>query len=337
MKIKLMAICFAVLLASHYAYACEAHRIDVLKSGESAGATVASVTGQYSEFDPSSSDDHRFESSTVQFGIGRNLGERWSVQVSVPYLDRELDGESERGIGDAVALGVYRLYDTKNRNVTIDVYAGIKMPTGDAGALKSEAASADVHAADEHHMVDMSAATASPAKHGDEMHMPAESTTMTPADDEEADHHSSGHHLALGSGSWDALAGVIVRAGKGLWSSVLDIQYIVRTEGDYNYKYGNNTFAKAGVYRDMDIWSGTGRKLLAGMETSAEWREESELDGVKQSGTKQTAAYLGPTVIFQANSVWSGFAAYDFPVCNRDEGLDGSAEMRIRLGLTAMF
>jgi hypothetical protein len=286
----------------------------------------------FSDFDAPSDGGHDFESASLQLLISHRLNSSWSVQASVPYLDRELDGESESGLGDASIIGVYNVYESRGeqRAVRVDIYGGLKMPTGDSDRLKEEQA-VDEGGGEEH-----AHAQKSLARHAGEHH--DEEEMAEPADDHAAEHHaahSDGHHLALGSGSWDPIAGAIVRVDQEAWRFSADIQYVLRTEGDYDFEYGDGLFARAAALHN--VADSEEMSVHLGVAVSAEWSDDNEVDGVTQDGSGKEAGYVGPIIQVNMGESVALSASLDLPVYNEDDGLSGAADYRVRAGFAGMF
>lgn len=303
------------------ASACDIHGTPVLWTAEASAPLAAGVHGQYSEYKKDNGD---FTSASLQALLNGRFGERWGWQIGVPYVDRTLGDESESGLGDATALLMYRAWTAtgEDRSGSIDVYGGVKLPTGDSDRLAEEGG--DVHAADERH----AGAFGRLIGHAGHVHEEAE---VHDEADASADPHAGGHHLALGSGSWDAIAGVRGNLKAGRWGYTFDAQYTFRTEGDYNYQFGNEALVRAGAgyYVRESIW--------AGAELSGEWRDKDELHGVAQEGSDKKAVYAGPAVRMGFGKALAVSAAIDVPIANRDDNLSGSADFRARASAAFSF
>lgn len=317
---KYVCIVFAFCIAE--SWACDSHKTAVFPVENSANkAWSAGISGQSSRYDRDG-DGPSFDSFTTQLSASRRFGESWMIQLGVPFHDRELDDESESGWGDASVTAAVNLFRDASENPSfIDAYAGVKMPTGDSDRLAEEQ-KANHHADAEHAKHRM-------ARHGGEMHGESE-----PMDQHMShDSHAAGHHLALGSGSWDFFTGITMRHHAGAWRFRAEVQYVIRTEGDYEYRYGNEFFARGGVYRAVNF--GT-LDCRLGLSVSAEQRDANEMDGVK-SGPDKNDAYAGPEAMVRWNEWLDVMLAYDFPVAHEDDGLAGSADHRARFGAAISF
>jgi len=301
--------------------ACESHKISVASPSWSGGRSLAAgLDGQYSHYDRVP-EGEEFDAFTAQVAGSYKIGHDWLVQFGVPYHDRMLGEDEEAGWGDASLLVAFTAFEqaSGDMQIAVDVYAGIKMPTGDSDRLAGESGSDH----EEHHVIQHN------ALHAVEIH--AENAMLSAP--ENGVHHSAGHHLALGSGSWDIPAGVVVRHKTDRWTLRAELQYVIRTKGDYDYQFGNELFARGGFFRSVD--SGAGIWHL-GLSASAEQREANRTDGV-ETGSDKSAAYAGPALWFELNKRLQLMAAYDFPVAQRDMGLSGSADQRARAGVMWLF
>lgn len=297
-------------------FACDSHKIAVASSSWGEGQHWAvGVDGQYSRYGEEAPGSD-FDALTLQWSASRKLSDRCLLQMGVPYHDRSLGSDRESGLGDlsVIASGSVLQRTSGSGAFVLDIYAGIKAPTGDDSLLAEESGEEPGHL--EHSL----------SRHAGEVH-----GHMAESSEEEAS-HSAGHHLALGSGSWDFPAGFALR--QKLDSLVLRFegQYIFRTEGSYEYRYGDELFARAGAFWSMN----SGHNILLGLVASGEKRNASKVDGEVAGGSKE-AAYVGPQFQVNVGGRISFMAAYDFPVYHRDEGLGGAADQRVRAGGIWLF
>lgn len=302
----------AALLAAVRAVACDVCAVHVTHTPASAaGRFNVSVFEQYSTFDPTSEEPEAFSSYTTQFGVGYRIDDRWSLQLGVPYLDRKLDEREEDGVGDLTAVAVFRVHtaaDDKGIR-TIDVFAGLKAPTGNTDPLAEDAPIA----------ID-----AEEAGHDHEH-----------ADGEEEHSHGDGHHLSLGSGSWDGLVGLHAVHAMSRFQGLVDAQYAIKTEGDYDYEYGDEfTWRIGGQF----VLIPDGQKLLtAGVDVSGEISGDNTVRGETVEDTGKTATYVGPALTFAFKERLNLMAAVDFPIQGGDEGVHGAADERVRASLSFLF
>jgi hypothetical protein len=330
-SVKLMVV--GMVGSVGVAMACDICATPVV-SDAGAGSTSVSVFEQYSDYETGSKGESAFTSSTTQLSVHRRLHERWAVQVGLPWVDHELGDESESGLGDATALVLYRpiLVKKEGRRVQVDLYGGVKMPTGDTDELQDERDAA----------LAKQAATAEDAHghaHAMGVRVAGHAGHDHGAEAAEAEHdesgHATGHHLSLGSGSWDGIVGV-----QGLWQQgralgTGEFQYTLRTEGDYDFQYGDEWVGRLGAYW-MALESASG-SLAVGAEGSVESMDENEVLGVEQEGSSKDVAYVGPSLQGVLRDRLSGTLAWDIPVDGENEGVHGAADTRVRASLAVTF
>lgn len=265
---------------------------------------------QSSTYDAPASGGHTLDSQTIQFGANTRIGAHWTLTGVLPYQDRALDGgEIETsGWGDLSLTASYRIQEESAASrVSLDLYGGVKMPTGDSDALSDEAPS-EAHEGPGHR-----------AHHAVEAHT----------------HHPHGHHMALGSGSWDFIGGIRAGARLDRWSADADAQYILRTEGDYAFTYGDQFTVRASL---LHAWTVVGsHRIQAGAELTTEWRDDNESAGVAQAGSGKSAAYAGPSLRYRVGDAFTAALAWDWPVTSENEGLHGAADERVRASLAYAF
>jgi hypothetical protein len=320
----LLIIIFALLVRSA-AEACDICATYVALAGrESAGRTTISLYELYSQYDRPSGGGHKFESYTTQFAAGYWLTDRWAAQLGVPYVYRKLNDQSESGIGDATLILLHRAVDrfVEDNLYRIDVYGGVKMPTGDSDLLRDEREA---------------------LAHGDggSMHRHAGHThdhsAPATAHGHEADGggHAVGHHLAPGSGSWDGIVGVKGLVKQGRWLGLAETQYNLRTKGDHGFRHGDEWSWRVGAH--YYAWLTEERSWTLGVDVSGEWRDENRVDGQKREGSDKSGVYVGPATGFTWGDRLHLAAAYDIPVSERNKGLSGAADRRARVSLAWSF
>lgn len=178
-------------------------------------------------------------SSITQLIAGFRITDRFSVQMSLPFIYRQYkrpDGfEIQRGnvagVGDFSVVGNFTIYRTAQTAAaapdpkslataasgkdgamakdnpelpffaTVNLIGGIKFPTGNPSCIKEEFKEVDVEGA------------------------PPSGV--------------HGHDLALGSGSYDGLVGLAAYVRYHSLFFEADTQYAIRTVGAYDYRYAN--------------------------------------------------------------------------------------------------
>jgi hypothetical protein len=256
---------------------------------------------------PNEADQH-LESSITQVFAGYQFSDRAGLQFNLPLIYRSfkrpdglggIERGTESGLGDVSLLGSLALYSDmgKRSTVRLDLLAGVKFPTGNTHRL-----------AEEFHEIE------NPIGPPSGIH---------------------GHDLTRGSGSYDGLVGGSAFAGSGRWFVAGTLQYAVRSEGDYSYRFAN----------DLTWTGGPGAFLLSREDltlslqavVSGEHKGLDTFQGAAAEDTGLTSVYLGP----QLNLTWSGKLSaqvgVDLPVSIHNSSLQVVADCRVRAGLTWRF
>lgn len=307
MKTLSVSVFASACLAACAARACDVCATHVaLGSWESDHRFSLSLYNQFSRFD----DGHELDSLNSQLAAQWWVSDRFAVQAGAPYIRRELDGETESGIGDATLLGIFRVYRSANGGdaTIVDIYAGVKLPTGDSDPLKEDQEAAEEAREHEEHGHDA----------GGGGHAP----------------HAHGHVIATGSGSTDGIFGARALVKRGRWQASAGAQYILRTEGDHDYEYGDDLILGASA-RWYALLSDD-NSVAIGIDVSSDDREPDSVLG-EEGEDNPTAAYAGPAIDVNLGENLSLNAALDLPIAGRNEGLHGAADHRVRLGLGWLF
>ena len=249
----------------------------------------------------------RLDSSITQLFAGYNFSHSVGVQLNVPLISRSfrrpegfaIDRGTESGLGDISLTGhlnAYR-YESMDWTVSWNLLAGIKLPTGDSGRLAEELNEVEVPGAPESGV--------------------------------------HGHDLTLGSGSVDGLVGSSVYAR---WKRLFvgaSVQYAIRAEGDYDYRFANDL-----------TWSGGPGVLLALQDDytislqancTGETKGKDTFAGEKAEDTGITAVYLGPEIIATWKDKLSAELSLDLPVSIDNTALQLVPDYRVRAALTWRF
>jgi hypothetical protein len=144
-----------------------------------------------------------------------------------------------------------------------------------------------------------------------------------------------GHDLALGSGSFDGLAGTGFFAR---WQRLFvtgTIQYAIRSQGDFGYQFANDWiwFGGPGVY----LLLGHERTLSLQAVVSGESKSQDTIGGVPTGDTAITAVYLGPQINVTWTSQLSAQIGADLPVSIVTTGQQVVPDYRVRAALTWRF
>ena len=227
--------------------------------------------------------DQYLNSFITQLIIGKSfLDDRLVLQANVPLIYRDyrraegfdIDEGTESGLGDISLLARYEVYHyepseaprsaksavespTPRPSVHVNLFGGVKLPTGDSSRLKEEFEEVEVEGAPESGI--------------------------------------HGHDLALGSGSVDGIIGGDVFARFGNWFFQGVLQYTIRSEGDYSYQYANDLSWSCGP--GWYALRETGRSFALQCVLSGETKDTDRFDGESAADTGITAVYLGPQIL----------------------------------------
>lgn len=260
------------------------------------GDGLPNVAGQY------------LNSSISQFFAGNNFTERVGIQLNLPVIYRSYKrpngfGGTEygtvSGIGDQSLLGNFMpiLHEKRNATFRWTVTGGVKFPTGDAQRLEEEAFEIE-----------------DPIGPPSGIH---------------------GHDLALGSGSYDGLIGTAVFARWKRAYLAANLQYAIRSEGDFDYEYANDlTWAGGpGAY----VLLSEKHSLSVQMVVSGEHKGLDTFHGRPAEDTGITAVYLGPVFTYTWREDLSAFLGFDLPVSIQSTALQVVPSYRLRGGITWHF
>ena len=250
----------------------------------------------------------RMDSSVSQVAAGVHFNDRFGVQFSLPIIHRSfrraegggIDEGTESGIGDA-AFGlnyVLARRDSVNWTLAWELRGGVKFPTGDSSRLREE----------------------------------TEEETPVPGQIESGIH---GHDLALGSGSWDAYVGSEVYARYRRWFITGDVQYAIRTEGDFNYQYANDLTWGGGP--GFYVIYGEAWTLALQARVSGEYKEKDEFDGAKAEDTAITSVFLGPHLSLSWRGQIGAELGAALPVSIANSALQAVPDWRVYGGFVWRF
>ncbi len=263
---------------------------------QSDGHEVSNPAGQY------------LDSSISQVFAGYNFSSRIGVQFNVPVIYRSyrrtdgmggIDQGSVSGIGDVSLLGNFLLYQklTEKHTFTWSILGGVKFPTGNTGRLKEEF-----------------------------------NEVEDPVGPPSGVH---GHDLTLGSGSYDGLVGTSAYARWGRWFGTVQVQYAIRSTGDYDYRFADDLtwLGGPGYYLFMKEKCSLGLQAVV----SGEYKGLDQFQGAAAEDTGVTAVYLGPYLTFAWGRNLSAQAGVDFPVSMDNTSLQIVPDYRVRAAFTWHF
>ena len=259
------------------------------------GVKTSNPSGQY------------LDSAISQLFAGYNLTERAGLQLNVPVIYRSfkrpegfaIDHGTESGLGDVSILGNVVVYREMEEKFTFNwsVLGGIKFPTGDTARIKEEFTEVEV-----------------PGAPPSGIH---------------------GHDLTLGTGSFDGIVGTAVytRWNRGFFTA--NLQYAIRTKGDFDYQFANDLTWSGGPGVYLVLSHNYTLGLQAVVAGEAKGRDTFQGDKAEDTGV--VAVYLGPQISFTWREKLSAQVALDLPVSIRNTALQTVPDYRLRAGLTWHF
>jgi hypothetical protein len=157
---------------------------------------------------------------------------------------------------------------------------------------------------------------------------------LNPADPEFAA-GIGGHDLALGSGSFDGLVGTDLFARWKRLFATAALQYGIRSEGDFSYRFANDLSWNGGpgVYLLLQ----DERTLSLQVAVSGETKGQDTVEGVATDDTAVTSVFLGP----ELNATWgenvSAALGAALPVYIHSSGDQIVPGYRVRATITLRF
>lgn len=304
-------------------------------NGPSEQSFTLAVSEQFSSYDRTDAGsgnvrDGEFtrEFSTTQLTGGYDVTEQFGVQVSVPLIIRRFterrrfqdSSDSETGIGDIAIFGSFTPIARRSvaQSLFVTLTTGIKLPTGDTGSL-SDSIQADDTA-------DSSEPDEDPAARN--ILQLAHHTVSTSG-------AGGGRILSIGSGSFDYIFGASVSGRRDRLFYLAAIQYTIRTEGDFNYRFDNDLVWSSGpgVYALLD--DDYSLAVRAGL--SGEHKDKDTLNGVEVAGSQLSNIFAGPELLATFGSHWTGELALDLPISTDTTDATLETDWRVRAGLGYRF
>ena len=144
-----------------------------------------------------------------------------------------------------------------------------------------------------------------------------------------------GHDLALGSGSYDGVVGTGIFTRWEKLFLTANLQYAIRTEGDFHHQYDNDlTWAGGpGVYLALN------HKYTLGLQAvvSGETKGKDTFSGVPDGDSAATLVYLGPQINLTWGTRMSAQLGVDLPVSMANSGAQVMPNYRVHAALTWRF
>lgn len=342
-----LALASLVLAGAGSALACSCDQCSLyLGSGPVTGNLRTGVFAQYADLETkiTGSTEHNnlgesVNSLNVQAFLEYRVRERLTLQVNVPYLNRDyrqlqggaLKDGSESGLGDVSLLARYAVLAGRDAASSwrVELLGGVKLPTGDSDRLREETAPGPAGADHDSEAVHSRLARHAAGDHAGSGHAEADSS--------EDDHNESvihEHNLALGSGSTDGLLGVAARGEREGWYGRGQAQYWLRTEGDHAYRYGNDLMVTVAAGRLLV--RGRGPELGVGVHAVYETREADEQAGASIPNTEVTAWYAGAHADWTSGALDSELA-FDLPIEQESAGTSLVPDYRVRASVGLVF
>ena len=252
-----------------------------------------------------------FNSSITQIYAEYALSDNFAFQLNVPLIRRSFrrpleDGRIEKGreegLGDIALVARY----SPLRHKEIDkfffwqIFSGLKIPSGDSSRLREETDPEHVH-----------------EEEGDEL---------------SAIH---GHDLVLGTGSFDFIVGAAALAQKNRLFANATVQYVLRTEGDFDYQFADDLqwHFSAGAYLYLEHKA----TLSLAARLSGEFKDKDRFQGKPAEDTRITSLYLGPEIRLTLAERWSLSGLIEFPLEQEASSLQIVPSHRLIVNLSYKF
>lgn len=329
-----LALLLVVFFLSPQANACDVCALYTAVQVESPieNALRLGIAEQFTSFDRLQRDGHFvsntenqfLKSSVTQLSAQYDPSTTTSLQLVLPVVSRTWrriqEGSPQRGsnagIGDITLLAHYvpMNYAEGNTLARLRVFAGVELPTGDAHYLGEETAP-------DHHEESQQALT---QKHGGVVQGPS------------AENAIHGHDITLGSGSWDFPlgAGLFTQWDKFIFAT--DVQYTIRTEGSFSYKYANDLIWSTAVGRYLYLEDNAQIALRARL--SGQYKDmDTGKGGVEYTDTAYNTTFLGPEISTLVAQQWQGVFGLDLPINVKNSDLQITPSYRIRAALSYRF
>ena len=260
------------------------------------GREVSNPSGQY------------LNSSVSQVFAGYNITKDLGIQLNVPVIYRSykrpdsqggIERGTESGIGDISLLANYNIWHRlrQNSSLSLNVLAGVKFPTGSSSRIKEEF-----------------------------------NEVQKPIGPPSGIH---GHDLTLGSGSFDGFIGSSLFARWHHYFLTANLQYAIRSEGDFGYQFANDLTWAGGPGYYILLQDDYSLSLQA--ITSGENKDKDTFGGATAEDTGVTSVYLGPQIVFTWQSNLSVQLAADLPISIQNTALQTVPDYRIRASFTWHF
>ncbi len=255
--------------------------------------------------------DQELNSGVTQFLVGYNFNDRFGVQLNTPIISRsfrraegfDIDEGTESGLGDISLLGTWRVlrFEEKKSTFAWSILGGVKLPTGSSDRLFEE-------------VLELS-------------------EPPPPAGAPDSAVH--GHDLALGSGSVDGIVGTSIYGRYQRVFLTANVQYAIRTEGDFAYEYANDIVWNGGP--GVFLVLNESYTIAGQLVVSGEHKGTDTFRGMSADDTGITAVYVGPQVNFTWSDKLGAEVGFDIPVHMQNTDFQIVPDYRVRGALTWHF
>lgn len=309
---KLLVACTAFLWARGAA-ACDICAVyTAMEAKEAKPGLFAGVFEQWSDFGTLQLDGERvvndsgedLRSSITQVYVGYQLNRRFGVQVTAPLVERSF----RRVEGDRNARGSESGLGDVVVMGTARLYESLSETT----------------------LVTWSAAAGLKLPTGRSGRLGEEAE-----EEEGVESGVHGHDLALGSGSTDGLLGSTFAWRHQRWFGAASAQYALRRRGDFEYRYADEVTWEAQAGRFVFLRHEDSLSLA--LRVSGEKKGEDSAGAERADDTAIDAIYVGPQAAFSRGRSLYAEVAVEWPVRQRNSGLQLVPDRRVRSGLTWRF
>jgi hypothetical protein len=280
------------------------------------GSISLSVFEQFTSFEKGAGDSYyslkngeRVKNfSTTQFNLSYGLSDKFTLQLSVPFLVRHFDevenfrskSSTDSGLGDSTILAQfadsYSFQD--NLKLVSSLFIGLKLPTGDTGTLGRE-----TNDLSKHHPIVAGGAGA-------------------------------GRILTFGSGSIDFPLGGALTIIKDRALLPIGAQYTFRTKGSYDYQFDDDSFWYVNpgylIYLEEEL------SISVNAFFSGENKGADENKGERVALSSFSNLFLGPSISMTTGSNFGFDLAYQARITDKDIGII-APENRLRLSVIYKF
>lgn len=273
----------------------------------------------------------RLNSSITQLILGYDVNTRFGFQLTLPVIVRDfrrrengvITSGDETGLGDMSLIGIVRPYSYMSDRVTVrtSLLGGLEFPTGSADRLREES-----HHAEEPHDEEDGGGIAD--HHEGHDHGGEGEEDLGPIG-------VHGHDLALGSGSFDGIIGGTLFASWDRFFWTTAVQYAMRTEGSFDYRYANDLTWSGGPA--VFPWLEHDSSVAVSAIISGEHKGTDTVDGEEADDTGITAVYMGPEISVTLGSRFLFDIAADFPLVQDNTATQIVPDYRIRGALAWRF